>query len=188
MPPPSSSSIQSLSSNDIPPPPSTQGSTKKTDPKANISRKRPATTDLYLDEAQKKISESFDTLNHVLKGKKVEDDECDVYGKLLAKKLRKYPGRMRDIIMYKIDGLLLDNPYPEDRLLSASSHYSSQSPSQSFNLIPITSLSSEEMNGPYVNTPRENNKNYDMQIHTPQSPEESSIHANSLLNNFTKYS
>lgn len=112
--PPSSSSIHSLPSNEIPPLQSTQGITKKTYPKTNVSRKRPNTTDLYLDKAQKKICESFDTLNHVLKGKKVEEDECDIYGKLLAKKLRKYPGRMRDIIMYKIDGLLLDNPYPED--------------------------------------------------------------------------
>jgi hypothetical protein len=53
------------------------------------------------------MNESFDTLNYVLKVKKVDEDECDVYTKLLAKKLRKYPGRMRDQIMYKIDGFEL---------------------------------------------------------------------------------
>lgn len=78
---------------------------------------------------KKKINESFVTLNYALKQKKVEEDECDVYAKLLAKRLRKYPERLRDKIMYKIDGFLLDNPYPDERPSSACSYYSSSTPS-----------------------------------------------------------
>ncbi|KAL4101009.1 hypothetical protein QTP88_021030 [Uroleucon formosanum] len=42
-----------------------------------------------------------------------------------TKKLRKYPERMRDQLMYKIDGFLLDNPYPDEQPSSAYSYYSS---------------------------------------------------------------
>lgn len=61
--------------------------------------------DHIISEADKKNYDSFETLSNVLKTKKREEDECDVYASLLAKKLRKYPERMRDRIMYKIDGL-----------------------------------------------------------------------------------
>lgn len=94
-----------------------------------LSRKDILVQTTYLDDAQKKINESFETLNYALKVKKVEEDECDVYAKLLAKRLRKYPERLRDKIMYKIDGFILDNPYPDERPTSASSYYSSTTPS-----------------------------------------------------------
>jgi len=126
MPPPSTSSIQSSDEITAPSPP--QENTKTTNTptcRTNASKKRPINTDHYLDDAQKKINESFDTLNYVLKKKKEDEDECDVYAKLLAKKLRKYPGRMRDQLMYKIDGFLLDNPYPDEQPSSAYSYYSS---------------------------------------------------------------
>lgn len=60
------------------------------------------------------------------------EDECDLYAKLLAKRLRKYPESMRGRIMYQIDGLLLQNPYPTidhqvDRPSSVFSNRSSQS-------------------------------------------------------------
>lgn len=83
-------------------------------------------------------------MNHLLKVKKVEEDECDVYAKLLAKRLRKYPERLRDKIMYKIDGLLLYNPYPDERPTSASSYYSSTTPSpyyQHSTLSPVNNMS-----------------------------------------------
>lgn len=126
MPPPSTSSNQSSFEMTAPSPPQENPKKTITPTRTNATKKRPI-TDHYLDEAQKKINESFDTLNHVLKVKKVDEDECDVYAKLLAKKLRKYPDRMRDQIMYKIDGFLLDNPYPDERPSSAYSsyHYSS---------------------------------------------------------------
>lgn len=126
--PPSTSSIPS--SDEITAPPPSKENTKTTNTptcRTNASKKRPINTDHYLDDAQKKINESFDTLNYVLKRKKEDEDECDVYAKLLAKKLRKYPERMRDQLMYKIDGFLLDNPYPDEQPSSAYSYYSSTS-------------------------------------------------------------
>ncbi|KAL4083102.1 hypothetical protein QTP88_028432 [Uroleucon formosanum] len=112
MPPSSTSSIQS--SDEISAPSPSQENTMKTN-----------TPTCRTNDAQKKINESFDTLNHVLKKKKEDEDECKVYAKLLAKKLRKYPERMRDQLMYKIDGFLLDNPYPDEQPSSAYSYYSS---------------------------------------------------------------
>jgi hypothetical protein len=38
-----------------------------------------------------------------------EDDECDLYGKLIAKKLRRIPESEREQLMYEIDGLFLRN-------------------------------------------------------------------------------
>lgn len=80
-------------------------------------------------EAPKNSGEASDPLRQVSKAKNVhsrcrrtqddEEDECVLYTKLLEKKLRRYPPRMRDRIMHKIDGLLLDNP-PETPNCSTS--------------------------------------------------------------------
>lgn len=151
MPPPSTSSNQSSFEMTTPSPPQENPKKTITPTRTNATKIRPI-TDHYLDEAQKKINESFDTLNHVLKVKKVDEDECDVYAKLLAKKLRKYPDRMRDQIMYKIDGFLLDNPYPDERPSSAySSYHYSSTPSPHFpnNPSPASDVS-------HVNMPEEN--------------------------------
>lgn len=64
-----------------------------------------------------------------------------MYGKLLATKLRKYPESMRQRMMYKIDGFLLENPpntadfrcysstpSPAHTIASPSSYIISQSP------------------------------------------------------------
>ncbi|XP_026737925.1 uncharacterized protein LOC113501106 [Trichoplusia ni] len=101
-------------------------------------KKRPI---LDIDEAQNKISQTLDTLNQVLKDKNTHtseknEDECDLYAKLLAKRLRKYPESMRGRIMYQIDGLFLQNPYPTidhqvDRPSSVFSNRSSVTSSQS---------------------------------------------------------
>ncbi|KAI8432220.1 hypothetical protein MSG28_004670 [Choristoneura fumiferana] len=66
---------------------------------------------MNLDDAQTDLSNSFQILNNILSNKNHEEDDCDIYAKLLATKLRKYPDDLRQRIMYKIDGLLLDNPF-----------------------------------------------------------------------------
>ncbi|KAI4458962.1 alcohol dehydrogenase transcription factor myb/sant-like [Holotrichia oblita] len=76
--------------------------------------------DHVINEADKNINNSFATQSRVLERTIIEEDDCDIYAKLLAKKLRRYPERMRYMLMYKIDGLLLDNPYPDERPSSAS--------------------------------------------------------------------
>ncbi|KAI5730206.1 hypothetical protein M8J76_011220 [Diaphorina citri] len=102
---------------------------KTSDQVAGVSRSRLKKTDPFMNEAQRKINESFDTLNSVLRSKRTtEEDECDLYGKLLAKKLRKYPAASRDRIMYKIDGLLLDNPPVTPLSSSSYSSYASDTP------------------------------------------------------------
>ncbi|KAL4713890.1 hypothetical protein ACJJTC_015544 [Scirpophaga incertulas] len=105
--------------------------------KPNKAKKKPS---LDIDEAQNKISQTLDTLNQVLRDKRTytnenNEDECDLYAKLLAKKLRKYPESIRGTIMYQIDGLLLQNPYPTinhqvDRPSSVFSNHSTSSQSQ----------------------------------------------------------
>lgn len=156
MPPPSTSSIQSSDEITAPSPP--QENTKKTNipTRTNATKKRPVNTDHYLDEAQKKINESFDTLNHVLKKKREDEDECDVYAKLLAKKLRKYPKRMRDQLMYKIDGFLLDNPYPDEQSSSAFSYNYSSTPSPHYQ----NSTPSPASDVSHVNMPEGNESQY----------------------------
>jgi hypothetical protein len=41
--------------------------------------------------------------------RKKDDDECDLYGKLIAKRLRRIPESEREQLMYEIDGLFLRN-------------------------------------------------------------------------------
>ncbi|XP_072385252.1 uncharacterized protein [Diabrotica undecimpunctata] len=61
-----------------------------------------------LEKAEKEVANAFNTLNQIMlnKEQKIEDD-CDLYGRLFANKLRKYSEIERQEIMYEIDGLLL---------------------------------------------------------------------------------
>ncbi|CAG9785648.1 unnamed protein product [Diatraea saccharalis] len=72
------------------------------------SRRRPAP-----DLAEQQMAAAFSQLTNVLGRKserppQSEEDECDLYGKLLAKKLRELPKDDRQIIMYQIDGLFIN--------------------------------------------------------------------------------
>ncbi|KAL4709225.1 hypothetical protein ACJJTC_010525 [Scirpophaga incertulas] len=80
----------------------------------------------------------FDTMERFLGPTFTVDDTVNTER---AKKLRKYPERMRNSIMYKIDGLLLDNPYPDERPSSSSTFYSepyqyTPAPSRQYTLTP----------------------------------------------------
>ncbi|XP_069361051.1 uncharacterized protein [Maniola hyperantus] len=100
----------------------------------HLSKKRKNFMGINYNEGQNIHYSSFDPLNSESASQGAsasasraaqrteEGDECDIYAKLLARRLRKYPGKMRDRMMYKIDGLLLDNPYP-DELSSPCSSY-----------------------------------------------------------------
>lgn len=79
--------------------------------KAHASKKRRTSQAFDAELAQKQLNDSFKTLNQVLQNKQGNsEDDCDLYGKLLATKLKRYPVQQRQRVMYKIDGLLLDNP------------------------------------------------------------------------------
>lgn len=62
-----------------------------------------------LRETNTQVKNALSTLNKVLteKSKNDAEDDCDLYAKLLAKKLRQYPLIDRQEVMYEIDGLLL---------------------------------------------------------------------------------
>ncbi|XP_022820151.1 uncharacterized protein LOC111352063 [Spodoptera litura] len=65
-----------------------------------------------ISDAQDKIKQTVETLNNVISQKKrdAEDDDCELYGKLLANKLRYYSKYERHVLMHEIDGLLLKKP------------------------------------------------------------------------------
>lgn len=190
MPPPSTSSIQSRFEMTAPSPPQENPKKTSTPTRTNVTKKRPI-TDLYLDEAQKKINESFDTLNQVLKVKKVDEDECDVYAKLLAKKLRKYPERMRDQIMYKIDGFLLDNPYPDERPSSTYSYHYSSTPSPHYQNTPSPASDVSHVNVPEGNESQPQSLvEFNMPLQRNVSQEvmqPTNLIENAYLNTVTKY-
>ncbi|CAG4988019.1 unnamed protein product [Parnassius apollo] len=53
-----------------------------------------------------------------------EDDECYIFGKLVAKKLRKLPESRRDLLMIKINQLIYAESYGTDRPVSSLSRSS----------------------------------------------------------------
>lgn len=53
------------------------------------------------------MKEAFGILKNVLSKRSREDDECDLFTKLLAKKLKKLPNHERELFMYEIDGLFI---------------------------------------------------------------------------------
>lgn len=52
------------------------------------------------------MKEAFTTLNRIA-NKKDEEDECDYFAKILAKKLKKLPEGEREHFMYEIDGMFI---------------------------------------------------------------------------------
>lgn len=54
------------------------------------------------------MKNAFSSLNNLLKIRKPEEeDDCDLYGKMLAKKLRRLPEEERQTFMYEIDGMFI---------------------------------------------------------------------------------
>lgn len=62
-----------------------------------------------LAEASKQMTNAFSTLNQVLNNTNTaKDDDCELYGRLLATKLRKFSEVVREDIMLEIDTLLIN--------------------------------------------------------------------------------
>ncbi|XP_077297883.1 uncharacterized protein LOC143919440 [Arctopsyche grandis] len=68
---------------------------------------QPVENSSELQEATKEMKEAFGILKNVLNKRSNEDDECDLFTKLLAKKLKKLPNHERELFMYEIDGLFI---------------------------------------------------------------------------------
>ncbi|CAK1597891.1 unnamed protein product [Parnassius mnemosyne] len=96
-------------------------------PKPGTSRRRPAT-----DLAERQMSSAFGQLTNILTKRQnehtpqpKEDDDCDLFSKLLAKKLRELPPDDRKLFMYDIDTLFINRI--KERLIrrqTPSPHYS----------------------------------------------------------------
>lgn len=62
-----------------------------------------------LQEAGNQMKEAFDMLkNAITKRAKGDDDEYDLFGKMLAKKIRKLPENEREVFMYEIEGMYIN--------------------------------------------------------------------------------
>lgn len=85
---------------------STKSSSSKVTPPVT---KRRSKNPSELSEASREMANAFGTLNRVLE-KKTErlDDDCDLYAKLLATKLRKFLESEREDIMLDIDSMLIN--------------------------------------------------------------------------------
>ncbi|XP_023947478.2 uncharacterized protein LOC112052579 [Bicyclus anynana] len=91
------------------------------------------------DLAERQMAKAFSQLTRTLSQRQstsADDDECDLYAKLLAKKMRELPKVERHLMMYEIDGLFVQkikrrsfmhrSPSPQyyhSRPSSASSEY-----------------------------------------------------------------
>lgn len=66
-----------------------------------------------LQEAGSQIKEAFNMLHNFIsiKSNDPQEDECDLFARILAKKLRKIPEQERELVMYEIDGMLLNRKY-----------------------------------------------------------------------------
>lgn len=89
---------------------STQRPEKKnfSSPHSSKSRKRQTATHLEIPMEYKNtisIETPSKTRN---KSRTADEDECDLYGELLIRKLRRLPARCRDLLMLKIDKLVYE--------------------------------------------------------------------------------
>lgn len=64
-----------------------------------------------LQEAGNQMKEAFKMFKNVITKRasdKEEDDEYDLFGKMLVKKIRKLPEHEREVFMYEIDGMYIN--------------------------------------------------------------------------------
>lgn len=63
-----------------------------------------------LQEAGNQMKEAFNLLKNVISKRTSDkdDDEYDLFGKMLAKKIRKLPEHEREVFMYEIEGMYIN--------------------------------------------------------------------------------
>lgn len=76
----------------------------------SVFKRRKTNNPDELQGALNKVQESFNALNGIIakRAHERDEDECDMFGKMLAKKLRKLPEHEREIFMYDIDGMFIN--------------------------------------------------------------------------------
>ncbi|CAH0721916.1 unnamed protein product, partial [Brenthis ino] len=95
-------------------------------PKPPTSRRRPAK-----DIAERQMSSAFGQLTNMLAKRQKEsqpplkeEDDCELYGKLLTQKLRELPSDDRKLMMYDIDTLFVNRIKEKQRCQAISSYHS----------------------------------------------------------------
>ncbi|XP_045491091.1 uncharacterized protein LOC123690974 [Colias croceus] len=84
---------------------------KEPEPRKNKHTIRRRDNPPELQVASRQMTEAFNNLNKVINNpSKDDDDECDVFGKLIAKKLKRLPEHERDNIMFDIHALFRKSP------------------------------------------------------------------------------
>lgn len=80
-----------------------------------------------LREAESQMKEAFSMLKAVVAKKDDEkEDECELYGKMLASKLRKLPELERDFLMHNINGMVINALHRSGVSMSSYSSQTSQ--------------------------------------------------------------
>ncbi|GBP50522.1 hypothetical protein EVAR_25219_1 [Eumeta japonica] len=104
-----------------------------------------------LQEASKKMNTALSTLNSVLTSKQnvKEEDQCDLFCRMLAKQIKEYPKLEREEIMYEIHGVMMNRRRRYNSMMQSTS-YTVSSPSQVILSRPSTS------NSVYLSTPSPN--------------------------------
>ncbi|KAK9872605.1 hypothetical protein WA026_018739 [Henosepilachna vigintioctopunctata] len=95
-------------------------------PKPPKSRRRPAN-----DIVERQMSSAFEQLTNMLAKRQkenqpplTEQDDCELYGKLLTQKLRELPPDDRKLMMYDIDTLFVNRIKEKQRYETTSSYHS----------------------------------------------------------------
>ncbi|CAH1998796.1 unnamed protein product [Acanthoscelides obtectus] len=77
-----------------------------TDKTVNQNRKRKKSDEPELKTAKRQMLEAIETIFKNIDQKKEEDD-CELYARLLARRIRQIPERRRESLMLEIDGLVM---------------------------------------------------------------------------------
>ena len=101
-----------------------------------------------INDARNQRKQTFMTLDDNVYNKK-EADDCDLYGQLLAKKLRNYSMHERHLLMHDIDGLLLKK-LPGSAISSFSSYTSTLSPKSLHAPVSINTLNEPTSTASYT--------------------------------------
>ncbi|CAH1962081.1 unnamed protein product [Acanthoscelides obtectus] len=73
-------------------------------------RRRQVPTELL--QAESEMKEAFSWVKNVVSRNDEKEDECDLYGRMLAKKLRKIPEFQREYLMHDINEMVLRAMHP----------------------------------------------------------------------------
>lgn len=104
-----------------------------------------------LQEAGTQMKEAFSTLRNAINKRSIEEDECDLFARILAKKLRKLPEHERELFMYEIDGMFINRSRhrPQSNSYVSPTHTSNR-PSSSHSDVLAIQMSNQDSSLPVI--------------------------------------